>query len=573
MSGLAVIEKRNELQSTLVVMAQLRAQEIVSNRDVVSELINKSFMARGVAEQRLIIQQNRPQPKHDIRSHGRAFRQQWYEKKDWLCGSEVRQGLFCWPCLLFKPGVSSTWTLVGYKNMQGFLSDCQKHEKAKSHMEAYKMLNIFDVSERVDVIFSRARREEIERFYEEVRQNRVTLKILSEAVLYLGKQELSFRGHDESSASVNKGNYRELLGLIAKFDPQFERRLHGRLEDSQRGAEGGGAFTGVSSDIQNDIIECVDSVTQDEIDKEIAECNFLSIQVDKTADISGKEQLSLILRFDRKGEVVERFLTFFDVSSDRSAPAISSVVKQILRRYGDTLKDKLIMQTYDGASVMSGHISGVQRLLCKDYPFAYFFHCAAHRLSLVLCQSASSIPAVKVFFANVSAFSSFTSMSSKRKELFRKHVIEIPQPGDTRWFYRSRTVGVIFEKYQSLLTALQSIVENPQPWDDVTLSMSSGLLQHLNGFLFRFLIALFNKLFQQSSILYMVLQNRKTDLSYGIGKIISFLEFLGELRSDKSYDEFFASVVQVTGEPYAKSDMRQNYRRLFLRLLIVFLVC
>ena len=82
MSDLAVIEKRNELQSTLVVMAQLRAQEIVSNRDVVSELINKSFMARGVAEQRFIIQQNRPQPKLDIRNHGRAFRQQWYEKKD-----------------------------------------------------------------------------------------------------------------------------------------------------------------------------------------------------------------------------------------------------------------------------------------------------------------------------------------------------------------------------------------------------------------------------------------------------------------------------------------------------------
>ena len=77
---------------------------------------------------------------------------------------------------------------------------------------------------------------------------------------------------------------------------------------------------------------------------------------------------------------MERFLTFLDMSSDRSAPAISSVVKQILRRYGDTLKDKLIMQTYDGASVMSGHISGVQRL-CEDYP--YLFHCAAHQLNLV----------------------------------------------------------------------------------------------------------------------------------------------------------------------------------------------
>ena len=79
--------------------------------------------------------------------------------------------------------------------------------------------------------------------------------------------------------------------------------------------------------------------------------------------------------------MVERFVTFLDVSSDRSAPAISSVVKQILRRYGDTLKGKLIMQTCDGASVISGHISGVQCLLCEDHP--YFFHCAAHQLNLV----------------------------------------------------------------------------------------------------------------------------------------------------------------------------------------------
>ena len=58
------------------------------------------------------------------------------------------------------------------------------------------------------------------------------------------------------------------------------------------------------------------------------------------------------------------------------------------------------MQTYDGAFAMSGHISGVQRLLREDYPYAYFFHCAAHQLNLVLCQSASSVTAVKVFFAN-----------------------------------------------------------------------------------------------------------------------------------------------------------------------------
>ena len=77
-SGLAVIETLYELYSTLFVMAQLRAQKIVTNGDAVSELILKSFLASGVAEQRIIFQQNRPQLKLGIESYGRAFHQQCY---------------------------------------------------------------------------------------------------------------------------------------------------------------------------------------------------------------------------------------------------------------------------------------------------------------------------------------------------------------------------------------------------------------------------------------------------------------------------------------------------------------
>ena len=56
--------------------------------------------------------------------------------------------------------------------------------------------------------FSQAWRDEIQRHNEEVRQNREILKTVTEAVLYLSKQELAFRGHDESEDSLNKGNYR-----------------------------------------------------------------------------------------------------------------------------------------------------------------------------------------------------------------------------------------------------------------------------------------------------------------------------------------------------------------------------
>ena len=114
--------------------------------------------------------------------------------------------------------------------------------------------------------------------------------------------------------------------------------------------------------------------------------------------------------------------------------------------YGDSILNKLIMQTYDGAFVMSGHISGVQTLVREDYPFAYFFHSAAHHLKLVLCQSASSIPLARVFFANLAAFSTVASNSPRRKDLLYTNRIDIPKPGEAMWYYLSCTISVLYHK-------------------------------------------------------------------------------------------------------------------------------
>ena len=88
-------------------------------------------------------------------------------------------------------------------------------------------------------------RDEIERHNDEVTQNRGMLGTLSEAVLYLSKQELPFMGNDEFSSSLNPGNYSELLECFSKLDTVFECRLHGKVAESERGNVG--VFTGVSS--------------------------------------------------------------------------------------------------------------------------------------------------------------------------------------------------------------------------------------------------------------------------------------------------------------------------------------
>ena len=78
--------------------------------------------------------------------------------------------------------------------MQSLMLNGKKHEKGKCTYRLSKH------GKRIGQMFGWmfARRDEIQRHNEEVRQNREILKTVTETVLYLSKQELAFRGLDES---------------------------------------------------------------------------------------------------------------------------------------------------------------------------------------------------------------------------------------------------------------------------------------------------------------------------------------------------------------------------------------
>lgn len=78
-------------------------------------------------------------------------------------------------------------------------------------------------------------------------------------------------------------------------------------------------FKGISSDIQNDLIESVTVAINEKIQKEINVVRFVSIQADETTDVSVKAQLSIIVRYVYGKNIEERFMGFYDVSSDKSA--------------------------------------------------------------------------------------------------------------------------------------------------------------------------------------------------------------------------------------------------------------
>jgi len=104
--------------------------------------------------------------------------------------------------------------------------------------------------------------------------------------------------------------------------------------------------------------------------------------------------MSLCIRYVNEDLIVyERFIEFIDVSSERGAENLTKVIINSIKQ-NNLHEIPLIAQSYDGAGVMSGSLSGVQTRVRKLYPEAVYIHCLAHKLNFVVCSTCNDI---KVF--------------------------------------------------------------------------------------------------------------------------------------------------------------------------------
>lgn len=135
--------------------------------------------------------------------------------------------------------------------------------------------------------------------------------------------------------------------------------------------------------------------------------------LDETSDINKKSQLSTVVRYitKEKCEIKERLVGYTDVSADRTAEGLFQHVKEVVSIF--KIREKLVAQTYDGAAVMSGQQSGLQKRVLEEFPMAHFTHCYAHIFNLVLAQGLNDIPECKVFFPPFKGFLHFPHIQAK----------------------------------------------------------------------------------------------------------------------------------------------------------------
>ncbi|XP_023311335.1 zinc finger MYM-type protein 1-like [Anoplophora glabripennis] len=461
----------------------------------------------------------------------RKFRNEWYSEYKWLCGSIYLNKLFCMPCLIVSVK-SSVWNKGGFNNFGNVTRGCRNHEGSLEHIRCALMFAELrkNLSTIEDDLTDNSRLY-IKQFNDNVLLNRRFMQLPIRAVIYLGRQELAFWGHNESECSDNRGNFMELLDMFISISPADIQEHYKKISS---------VFSANSKTIANELIDCISDYIDQYVDKEIEECNYFSIQVDDSTDIVQKPQCNIIIRYvNRAGKLVERFLGFFNVSSDRTADALFNLVTKRIEKYD--YRSKLVGQCFDWASVMAGQVNDLQSKMKNEAPQAVFVHCAAHRLNLVLQQSCNNILKCRIFFANVTGFPSFFHHFAKRTHIANTIIKRrIPTSVLTCWTSNSNIVKVINNEWDSIKEVFIEII-NDITSDQTSVRQSTAILNLFNDFEFALLIGIFSEIFSITDILFDMLQKHSLNINYGMSQtqIKNTQELLNEKRNEKNFKEIF----------------------------------
>jgi hypothetical protein len=243
---------------------------------------------------------------------------------------------------------------------------------------------------------------------EEKRLYKIRLTYSLRCLRFLLNQGLAFHGHDESEESRNRENFLELLKWLASNYEEVDKVV---LKNAPANC------TLTSPEILKEIIQSCAIETRRKIIEELG-ANHYAILADEASDVSHKQQLALCLRYvDKMGRPVEHFLGLAHLE-DTTSLSLKEAIQSLLVGQHLTL-DQIRGQGYDGASNMRGEIKGLKTLLLKESPAAYYVHCFAHQLQLVLVGVAKGNDECVWFFDQMSLLLNIVGISCKRHDMLR----------------------------------------------------------------------------------------------------------------------------------------------------------
>ena len=491
-------------------------------------------------------------------------RQIFYHNRDdrrkWLSYSLSKDALYCIPCLLFtdtssrgelkRASQGHAFACTGFSNWKKQYEAVARHESSAAHINA-KVAHALSLQERtLNKFMEQQELIENERRKKEVLSNRQAMKRIVDTITFLGKQGLAFRGHRErlNQPVLNAGNFLEALRYLSKYDAVTDSHLEkARIEQEmlearqggKKGAKGRGSkLTFLSKTSQNAVINIIGEEIASEIVKMIRDCRAWALIADTTPDINKYEQLSICIRVvTRTGQCSEHLL-FCKRASGATALEIYNCIAAALTNKGISF-EKLVAQTYDGASNMSGCYNGLQAIIKEKVgDHVVYVHCYAHCLNLVLSDSAGASIQVIKLFDNLEKLYNLFQKSQKIHDLFESiqkekklNVISLKRINTVRWSSREFSLKAFLQRYDSIMHVLET-VSTDTSFDGNQRSTSAGLLECFQTKQFVATAYLFREIFAITGPLSRYLQSINIDFGKAIGMIDTAIVQLSKLREE-----------------------------------------
>ncbi|XP_071709185.1 uncharacterized protein [Rutidosis leptorrhynchoides] len=160
-------------------------------------------------------------------------------------------------------------------------------------------------------------------------KNRTRLKASIDIVRWLAFQAIAFRGHDETTNSKNRGNFIEMLKLLASYNDELAKVV---LENAPYNSR----YT--SGLIQKEILSIIVNNVRKHIRNEVGD-SYFCVMIDEARDESKQEQMAIVLRFvDKDGLIRERFLNVVHVYDTCSLTLKTNLWNQLLHYEFDITK-------------------------------------------------------------------------------------------------------------------------------------------------------------------------------------------------------------------------------------------
>lgn len=363
----------------------------------------------------------------------------------------------------------------------------------------------------------------------EIKKWKGILQRILDGILFLAKQNLPLRGHNEhlnqTEGPSNTGNFLELMKFLGKYDPVMSEHFAAcKLQE--------GSVSYLSPTIQNELIEHLGSKVRCDILEDVRHSKYFSLMLDTTPDLSHDDQLSQIVRYvsikGSKVEVIESFIDFVKVDGKKSAENMTGILLRKLKE--DSLDIANCRgQGYDNAATMAGVHSGVQQRILSINPKAIFIPCSNHSLNLVGQHAAAVTVGSTTFFGALDQVFNFFSSSTYRWEVLKKYVpVTLKRSAFTRWSASKEAVAVFSKHFHDILIALEAMTSSEE---NLVTRGDAGLLR-TNILTFSFIAYLFlwSRILPEINDVQIYLQRSGLTLEMCATKLKSLKLFMKEER-------------------------------------------